>query len=255
MRTSETTIQRPFLAAVCLQTLVAIATIACLSPVFVQKAMAQTQARLSGEVYNYTLNTKDSQHYVDHWSQGEVLLTNGEVITDQLLMYNGYLDELIWLHPTTYNTIRVDKNLVASFRLFIAYPPDTVEFRHITYRYWYQPSPVSAFVTPLHTGNFSLMLRHSIRKSGERAEYTQEGRSIRILLKAAPAYFIVAADGNSYPVSAFNRRTFDQIFPEYREEIRQAFRLTGRGALRDDDGKAELAKTLDNLITRKNALH
>ncbi len=251
MRTSRKIAQLPFLAPTCLQALMILATIACLPFVFLQKVTAQTQARLSGEIYTYTLNTKDSQHYVDYWSQGEVLLTNGEVVTDQLLMYNGYLDELIWLHPATYNTIRVDKNLVASFRLFIAYPSDTVEFRHITYRYWFQPSPVSAFVTPLHTGNFSLMLQHSIRKSGERAEYTQEGRSIRILLKAAPAYFIVAADGKSYPVAAFNRRTFDQIFPDNREEVRQAFRSTGRGALRDDDGKAKLAKTLDDLITKK----
>jgi hypothetical protein len=251
MRTLRTKTQGTRLDALGRQTLIMLAGIILLQFVFAQTAAAQTPARLSGEIYEYTLNTHDSQHYIDTWSKGEVLLTNGEVITDQLLMYNGYMDELIWLHPVTYNTIKVDKNLVVAFRLFIAYPTDTVEFRHITYRYWYQPEPVSAFVTPLHTGSFSLLLRHRIRKSGERAEYTEEGRSIRTLLKADPAYFITAADGRSYPVSAFNRRTFDQIFPDYREEIRQAFRSVGRASLREDDGKAMLAKTLDDLITKK----
>jgi len=60
------------------------------------KNPGQPEPRLSGEVFRVSTETIGSPFFYDHWSPGVVVLVSGEIIDDQLLMYNGYIDELIY---------------------------------------------------------------------------------------------------------------------------------------------------------------
>jgi len=58
---------------------------------------------------------KGSQYVTPEWSNSILLLSNGDTIKNEKIKYNGYLDEVIWLHPKNYHKFMLDKSNISEF--------------------------------------------------------------------------------------------------------------------------------------------
>jgi hypothetical protein len=59
------------------------------------------------------------KYQCDHdWTNGDLVLYNGEVIKNKILRYNGFLDEIIWLRKSDYRCGLVVKETIKEFSLY-----------------------------------------------------------------------------------------------------------------------------------------
>ena len=209
----------------------------------------QPPPRLSGEVFRISTQTVGSPFFFDNWSPGTVVLTTGAEIDDHLLMYNGFTDELIYQHPSTFEIIIADKDQVRGFVLKNNGRRDF--FRNFSGTNWSGFPRTGTYYRVLHEGNISLVVLQRVKKAGEVAEYSADGPQIRTKLIPDPSYFILLNDGRSFLIRKFNRRTLFVIFPENREEVRKALRSSSIKHQTDNE-RTELIRNLEELIFIEN---
>lgn len=203
--------------------------------------------RLSGEIINPAMNFIGSPFLFDNWSPGVVVLYNGEHIDGQYLMYNGFTDDLLWLHPGTHQTIRLDNGLIERFSLQEPGTDRMMILEKLEIQTPGQRQGNKVYAQVLYHGGIQLLVRHRIKKTGTRFERTAEGRTLRDELEYSPDHYLVDETGLAYRLGRFNRKSFEHIFPHHREEVRQVFRGRYR-SLRTDSQRVELVRELDMLI-------
>jgi hypothetical protein len=209
-----------------------------------------SKTRLSGEITQPSVKSIGSPYLFDNWSPGDVTLYNNETVAGQMLMYNGYQEDLIWLHPTTHQAIRVDKGLVNSFSFTEPVSGSILVFEKITIRPGNQRQAEEIFVQPLYTGSMRLMIRHRVRKTGTTFERTPQGRTIRDQLTYVPEYYLEDKDGTTHFLAKFDRSTFLTIFADNQQEVRQVFHR--RFFIpRNDAHRIRLIQELDALLNRR----
>ena len=209
----------------------------------------QPPPRLSGEVFRINTQTIGSPFFYDHWSPGTVILATGAEIDGHLLMYNGFTDELIYQHPSTFEIIIADKDQVSGFVLKNNGRRDV--FKNFSSINWSGFPRTGTYYRVLHEGNISLVVHQKVKKAGEVAEYTPDGPQIKTKLISDPAYYIVLNDERSFLIKKFNRRTLFGIFPENRDEVRRALRSSSIKPQTDVE-RAELLRNLEKLIYNDN---
>lgn len=164
---------------------------------FAQGKAHISSPQLAGEIYVHKQDYAGSQFFNDIWLKGDVFLSNGEIVEQQLLKYNMFIDELIWQEPFTNREVKVDKNLISSFTLEAASHTETIEFVH-----WQ-----GAFVQRLVKGSISLYVRRKMLPSSRLQSVHVGGRShLQILLIPNNTYFLLKGSSNEVNVS-LNRRS------------------------------------------------
>ncbi len=183
--------------------------------------------RLSGEVYHFFMQADGNYYLADNWVEGDVELVTGEKVHGELLKYNTYLDELIWLSSRTYQPVKADKKLVSQFSLALPGVAEAALFRNITISVPLEADSVNLYAQQLYEGNISLVAHRRVVISGERQESYRGGMQSIPRLTADPVFYIVTGDHEAFEVSRFSRRSLYRIFPDYRSEIRAALRNEG----------------------------
>ena len=122
-----------------------------------QGASGHPHARLSGEVYTFSLVANGSPYLWDAWAPGDVELMSGAVIVKQNLKYNGYLDELIWFNTSTQQQVRLEKKGVRAFSLSLSPHENPLVFRKIPYRSWYGTPTSDIYAQVLYEGDLQLL--------------------------------------------------------------------------------------------------
>jgi len=185
------------------------------------------EVRLSGEVYHFFMQADGSYYLADNWAEGTVELVTGEKVHGELLKYNAYLDELIWLSSRTYQPVMADKKLVRQFSLALPGVAEEAVFRNITISVPLVADSVNIYAQQLYAGTISLVAHRRVVQSGERQESYRGGMQSIPRLTADPVYYIVTGDQEAFEVNRLSRRSLYRIFPEHRREIRAALRSEG----------------------------
>lgn len=205
------------------------------------------QARLSGEVFNFSLHSDGSMYYPQDWNKGRVTLLTGEIVEVEQLRYNGYLDELIWLNPANFQQIQIDKQMVQSFSLQVPYLPDSLYFENITFKRWYDPTPMNIYGQMMYEGNIRLLVHRRIHSKREVIEERGNALVARAQLKADPIFYILMPDNQAREIKRFNRKALYSLFPEHSEQIKAAFR-NNRMRIRNEAELIEAVKIIDQIL-------
>jgi len=72
------------------------------------------QSKLVAKLFYNQFPSKQEQFY-NKWTPGSIKLTDGTRVTNCMIRYNGWLDELLWLRESDYKTGIVVKESVESF--------------------------------------------------------------------------------------------------------------------------------------------
>ncbi len=181
------------------------------------------EARLSGEVFTFHMQADGSQYLFENWVKGDVSFISGKSLKDQSFRYNGYLDELIWLHPSFYKPVKADKYQIESFTL---YPPggDTLIFENISFKPRFESDSLHFFAQKLYTGDISLVAYRQIKRTGETLESIGPRLVARPKIEPEPVYYLILPDDQVHEVRRLNRRSLYRIFSDERRAIREGFR-------------------------------
>jgi hypothetical protein len=78
----------------------------------------QLLSGLIGTEYHNPVAGYDGTQYFNYWTQGEVILNNGDVIRNIYIRYDKFYDELLWIRNTDFKTGILKKGAIAGFRLY-----------------------------------------------------------------------------------------------------------------------------------------
>ncbi|HEY9123843.1 MAG TPA: hypothetical protein PK252_10915 [Bacteroidales bacterium] len=101
----------------------------------------------------------NNNQYFNNWSEGVVLLSNGERVKIKHIRYNCLQDELLWLRPADYQTSTVLKTSVNEFIVFDA-ENKPCYFKKEKFRDWYMLDSTFVFFHVLVEGDISFYVHH-----------------------------------------------------------------------------------------------
>ncbi len=180
---------------------------------------------LSGRLTPLPRRPIGDQHYPDEeWHRGSVVLNNGTEVKNKLLRYNGYLDELFWLHEGDYQQVQVDKDMIKEFRI-----PGPEAGKLSVYRRININAPVLAgnadiFGELLHEGDISVYAWRRIIETTRDDQRIGEIIYGGMRIKPAHIYIIRLPDDTVHTTRRISRRRILDMFPENRREIRRLLR-------------------------------
>jgi hypothetical protein len=98
----------------------------------------------------------NNNQYFNNWMPGDIYLNNGCVIKNELLRFNTFTGDLLWLRKSDYQTGIVNKQVVAGFALYDQNNLHNVKFKKIRTKNWYSGDSANIFFQVLAEGKISL---------------------------------------------------------------------------------------------------
>lgn len=137
--------------------------------------MNSMRAGVMGVEYINPVPGYKGNQYLGFWTKGEIILGNGERITDLNLRYERYLDELLWLRDDFIAGI-IYKGSIDGFRLLYPTEYDTVIFIKKRIKLPFTADSTDCFLQNLEPGKNYLCVYRKVIKLKDTHELTDETR-------------------------------------------------------------------------------
>ena len=204
-----------------------------------------SESCLTGEIFTQALSVDATTYFNKEWIAGDIYLSNGEVVRNKLIKYNGILDELLWKEPKSENIIKLDKEAVIQFHFQNLNGDTSVYFRKIKFKSNIITDTSEAFAQAVYTGNMSLFVLHTfkfegtelIRKNGisyEKNVYTEE-----------PVYIFRLTTNKTFVIKSLNRRNLYAFSPDNKEKIKKFLKENKQADTKKIDYLKRLTKFLN----------
>jgi hypothetical protein len=120
-----------------------------------------SEAYLSGELFAPALPVDAMTYFNQEWLSGDIFLSNGEIVRNKLIKYNGLLDELFWQEPKSKNIIKLDKEAILQFHFQNLNGDTSVYFRKIKFKRNIITDSSEVFGEVVYDGTLSLFVLHT----------------------------------------------------------------------------------------------
>ncbi len=211
--------------------------------------LPQPKYYLSGDAFLDASTSKGSQYYIEVWLEGDVVLKSGHEVKSQLLRYNGFLDELLWLPSVAQSQVKVDKDMVSHFTL-LSDNAEPVEFVNISFTPRFQSAHINILAQQLHKGQISLLVHRQIIQNGTYSERTDRGTYVIPILSPRPVYYLLVDDQPADVVRRFSRRSLARLFPENEKTVRRYLKEQNI-RIRNERELAIAVKSLDDWLEKQ----
>jgi hypothetical protein len=98
----------------------------------------------------------NNNQYFNAWTSGDIYLNDGCIIKNELLRYNTYTGDLLWLRKADYQTGVVNKQVIMGFTLYDQNNLVNAKFKKIKTKNWYSGDSANIFFQVLAEGQISL---------------------------------------------------------------------------------------------------
>jgi hypothetical protein len=209
------------------------------------------ESKLSGEVFISDYGYVGNPYFINAWSKGDVTLRTRQVVHNKWLRYNGVSDDLIWRTDSSFQEVKLDKNLISEFVLANNHQSVQYFFRKIRVPSWIKNDTIEVFAQLL--GNTDLIYLYEIRKVIIEGHVPQEVSGKLILkqqLSPDPYYYLVIQGKPGLKFRKANRKTILSMFPEFADKIKSLMKEHGN-KLRTDDEMIEMVKLISNVLKKE----
>ena len=173
---------------------------------------------LTGEVFYEFVQYAGEQFFNKEWTKSDILLSNGELLTDKKIKYNGLLDEVIWFNTTSFSKVKLDKLSINEFWIKNS-SVDKVHFKRLTISSIKDLKSTDLFAEVGVEGKLSFYIQHKIVGTGEE-EYFMNGRYFLLTsLKEKPLYIIQLPSKEYVVIRKISRNAILKLFPDMKKDI------------------------------------
>jgi hypothetical protein len=202
------------------------------------------ESHLFGEIVYKQKPTNGSQLLLDSWSEGTVILKNGFISNNNLLNYNGYIDQVLWFNSSKVRTVILEKEAIHEFSLFEPSTKDTLTFRNMEVKVPFYNIPPSFFAQVLYEGNIALFAFRQIVEAGIYS-YQQNNSTFEIPnVKPKNIYFLKLPSNDIIPIKKINKRSIINAIPSKKEQIKR-FVSHNKFSIKNEEDLIKLINFLD----------
>jgi hypothetical protein len=201
---------------------------------------------LTGELVAAGSISDETSYFNSEWLSGNIYLSDGAVIKNKLIKYNGFLDELFWMEPNSGNVIKLDKEAIQQFH-FLSFNGDTsVYFRKIKGKRNIIADSSNIFEQVVYEGTVSLYVIRNYKI--ERTEFIRiNGIGCEKSIYAEePVYIFRSGTDKIFVTKRLNRHSLYSFSPGNKDMIKDFFRINRSG---DPGNNAYLRKLTQFLST------
>jgi hypothetical protein len=209
--------------------------------------LSDTEPKLTGELFRPVLPVDEITYFNSEWLPGDIYLSNGEVVRNKYLRYNGLMDELFWLESRSKNVIKLDKESILQFHFYNLNGDSTVCFRKIKVKKNSVSDSSDVFGQVMYNGNLSLFVQHTYKFVG-----TEPIRKNGLLLEnnvyaMIPVYILRFSDYRTFITKSLNRNNLYIFLPEKKDQIKKFFKQMNQSKVESYDDITMLMKFLNSI--------
>ncbi len=205
---------------------------------------------LTGELYTPDFIIDGTTYFNSEWLPGDIYLSNGEVVRNKLIKYNGLIDELLWKEPKSGSIIKLDKEAIMQFHFLNLNRDSTIYFRKTKIKKNVLADSSEVFEQVLYEGSLSLFVLHAyktagtelIRKNGvlfEKNVYTEE-----------PTYFLRLRNNKAVGFNNLNRKNLYTFLPDKKDQIKRFFKQIKQTKIQTYPDIIMLMKFLNSIVNQ-----
>jgi hypothetical protein len=174
---------------------------------------------LTGELFTPAIKPDPATYFNPEWLAADLYLSNGEIVRNKLIKYNGLLDELLWKEPKSGNIIKLDKEPIMKFHFLNLKGDTTIYFRKINIKRNALSDSGEVFGELIYDKGNSLCILHTFNIKG--TEIVRSNGTIfeRTIYEKIPIYVFMFPKGKTFITRNLNRRSFSTICPENKDRI------------------------------------
>jgi hypothetical protein len=164
--------------------------------------------------------TNGNQFFPEGSFTGDIILTSGDTVSNKLISYNGYEDELIWTISDNMRKIKVDREQVDKFVFHNIDNKGPVIFRHLHGKLAGNRQ-IDFFAQELLEDTFSLYVTHVIGFDEKIEQKAGDNNTLVDRIEPIPpVYYIGLPENNFQKIKFLRKKSLYNSFPEYKEAIR-----------------------------------
>lgn len=201
---------------------------------------------LSGEVSSIPYDT--NTYFNKNWLPGDIFLTNGEIVRNKYITYNGLLDELFCLEPKSGNTVKLDKEAIIRFHFLNFNGDTTVYFRKLKIKKDILTDSSVVFVQEIYLGKLSLYVFHTFYVDQREIIPNKNVLFEKEIYSVKPIYFLRFTDGKTVALNSLTWKNLSGLLPEKKEQIKQFFKLARKAKIELYPHMIMLMKFLNSII-------
>ena len=202
---------------------------------------------LTGELFTPDQIIEGTTYFNSEWLPGDIYLSNGEVVRNKLIKYNGLLDELFWQEPKSKNVIKLDKESILQFHFQNLDGDSTVYFRKIKVKKNAVADSSEFFGQVVYEGSLSLFVLH-IHKFEKTELFRKDGVLLEKNVYAEePVYIFRYRNNKTFITRKLNRNSLIAFSPENKNKIVEFLKENGNGIFTNKPGLIMLTRFLGTL--------
>ena len=207
-----------------------------------------TEPFLSGELFSPDLSPDITTYFNREWLSGDIWLTDGRIVRNKRIKYNGLLDELFWLEPISNQTIKLDKEGILQFH-FLNYQGDTsVYFRKLKVKRDSFNDSIEIFGQELFHGDLSLYVLHSFYFKGTEIVPKNKKNIMKDIYIEEPVYYIKFLNNKVVGFKRFSRKNVYAFVPDKKEQIRKFLKESISGKIKNNQEIIGLVQFLSSIV-------
>ncbi|MEI6048829.1 MAG: hypothetical protein WCS03_08010 [Bacteroidota bacterium] len=180
---------------------------------------------LTGELFAPDKATDPTTWFNTEWLSGDIYLSNGEIVRNKLIRYNGSLDELFWLEPKSGKVVKLDKEAIVKFHLLNFNEYTSVYFKRLKLKFDVLTDSSEVFVQEIYNGKLSLYILHTFYVQRREILAKNNVYFEKEIYVEKPVYFLNFKNKKTVTLKSLNCKNLYAFIPDKKEQIKQFFKL------------------------------
>jgi hypothetical protein len=183
-----------------------------------------SEPSLYGELFLPASAPDIGTYFNKTWLPGDIWLTDGSMIQNKKIRYNGLLDELFWLEPESNQTVILDKEAILRFHFQNIMGDTSVYFSKLKVKRSVLTDSSEIFAQELYHGNLSLFILHTFYLDHKETVQINNNYILKDIYKEDPVYYIKYTTNNVVGFKRFSRKSLYAFEPDKKDQIKKFFK-------------------------------
>ena len=182
------------------------------------------------------------------WLPGDIYLSNGEVVRNKLLRYNGSLDELFWKEPKSGNIIKLDRDPIVQFHFKNLNGDTSIYFRKIRVKINVLYDSSDVFGEVIYDKINSLYILHTFNIKGTEIVRSNGTTFEKINYEKIPVYVFMFAKNKTFITRSLSRRSLYSFCPDKKDRVNEFLKENKLGRSINNFYLREVAQFLGTIV-------